>query len=209
MLSASDTAARDAEANRWRIPATTGAIRHQNPKQHDFPPALLSDGTIGLRNWRDADAEQVDAACRDPDIARFIPIPQPYGYADAVAYIERTRRQWADGTKAAFAIVAVDDPALVLGAINLAIAGSTGNAAYWLAPWARGCGAASRALRLLTHWAFHDLGLGVVILEIHPANVASQHVADAAGYHRAGHLAVNTATGERDHLIYSKLAPDE
>jgi RimJ/RimL family protein N-acetyltransferase len=170
------------------------------------PQLPLSDGTICLRDWRDRDAKQVYEACQDLTIARFIPIPRPYRFGDALAYIERTRREWHDGTKAAFAIVADDDPELVLGAINLAVAGSTGNAAYWLASWARGCGAASRALRLLTAWAMHELGLGAVILEIDPGNLASQHVAEAAGYHRAGRLDINTQTGERNHLIYSKLA---
>ena len=169
-------------------------------------PGALSDGTIALRGWRDTDAPQIYEACQDPEIVRFIPIPQPYGYDDAVAYVERTQHQWDDGTKAAFAIVADEDPDVVLGAINLAVSDSTGNAAYWLASWARGCSAASRALRLLTDWALHVVDLGVVILEIHPDNIASQRVADAAGYHRAGRLDFNDATGERNHLIYSKLA---
>jgi RimJ/RimL family protein N-acetyltransferase len=166
----------------------------------------LSDGVVVLRPFRDDDADQIRRACQDPDIGRYIPIPRPYGQRDAVAYIARTRRQWDDGTTAAFAIADATDPTTVLGAINLAIAGSVGNAAYWIASPVRGIGLAHRALALLTEWALGTLDLGAVILEIHPTNAASQRVALAAGFHRAGTLDLNDATGERDHLIYSRLA---
>jgi RimJ/RimL family protein N-acetyltransferase len=173
------------------------------------PNPALTDGTITLRLWDPADIEQVTEACQDPDIQRFLPVPRPYRRIDALAYVERTHRQWWEGSKAAFAIVPADRPAEVLGAINLAVAGSTGNAAYWVAPGARGRSVAASALGLLTRWAFEVVGLAVIILEIDPTNMASQGVARAAGYHEAGHLDVNTATGERDHLIWSRLAFDD
>lgn len=170
------------------------------------PDPALTDGVIMLRPWLDSDIDQVNIACQDPDISRFIPIPRPYGRSDAEDYVARTRRQWREGTKAAFAITDASAPTVVFGAVNLAVAGRTGNAAYWIAAGARRRGIAERALRLLVSWAFDALGLGVVILEIHPENVASQHVANAAGFNAAGHLEMNTDNGPRDHLIYSRLA---
>ncbi len=170
-----------------------------------FPAAPLSDGVICLRAWRDEDIDPIVAACQDPVTQEFIPIPRPYRRADAEAYIERTRRQWAQGVKAAFAIADAEDPTVVLGAINMAVFGATGNAAYWVVPAVRNQGIAARALALITEWALPSIPLAVVILEIRPENVASQHVAARAGFHPVGHLDINDVTGDRDGLIYARF----
>jgi RimJ/RimL family protein N-acetyltransferase len=170
------------------------------------PDPPLTDGVVVLRPFTTDDVPQIDAACQDLAIQQFIPIPRPYRTADAVAYVERTQRQWREGVKAAFAITGHDDPTHLLGAVNLAISGPCGNAAYWIVPGERRSGTATRALELVTDWALGTVGLGVVILEIHRANAASIRVAERAGFHLAGQLEVNVETGERNHLIFSRLA---
>ncbi len=172
------------------------------------PTPALTDGVVTLRPWRADDLDQLVAACQDPAIARFIPIPVPYTVADGRAYLERTSREWASGAKAAFAIVAADDDTRLLGAINVAIVGAAGNSGYWVAPAARGHQVARRALRLLTDWAFAELDLGVIILEIRAENPASMAVAIACDYREAGRLDVNLATGTKGGLIFSRLAGD-
>ncbi|MDZ7731842.1 MAG: GNAT family protein [Acidimicrobiia bacterium] len=67
---------------------------------------------------------------------------------------------------------------------------------------------ATRAPRLLTAWAFDELGLGAIILEIRPQNATSIAVAVAAGFHEAGSIDVNAVTGEKHGLIFSQLAAD-
>lgn len=171
------------------------------------PEPPLSDGVIVLRAWHDEDVDPLVAACQDAAIQQFIPIPRPYHRDHAVNYVEHTRRQWDEGTKAAFAVADASDQKRLLGAIDVAIFGATGNAAYWVAPAARRSGVAVRALRLLTDWALDELRLALVMLEIRPENLASQHVAERAGFHVVGHLDVNDVTGDRDSLIYSRLAP--
>ncbi len=170
------------------------------------PDPPLTDGVIVLRPFVPGDADAIYRACQDPEIQRFIPVPRPYRREDAEAYVERTQRQWADGSKAAFAIADAADPDVVLGAINVAISGAVGNSGYWVAPTARGRSVARRALRLLTEWALGPLGLGVVLLEIRPENERSIRVAEACGYHRAGRIDVNTETGKKGGLIYTRLA---
>jgi RimJ/RimL family protein N-acetyltransferase len=172
------------------------------------PDPPLRDDVVLLRPWEPGDAEQVCAACQDPRIGQYIPIPKPYVLADARTYIERTARQWRTGEKAAFAIVGVDDPSTVLGAMSLAVVQRVGNAAYWVVPEVRGLGLAGRALRLVTRWAMGTLDLGVVLLEIHHTNAASIHVAESSGYHLVGQLEVPEARGGRTHLLYAHLAPD-
>ena len=172
------------------------------------PDPALTDGVVSLRPFGEADIEQILAACRDEEIQRFLPIPRPYERSDAEAYVARTKRQWAEGWKAAFAIVPAEDPERVLGAINLAIAESVANSGYWVAPDARGLGVATRALHLLSTWAMETVGLGVILLEIRPENEASIAVARAAGFHEAGRLDVNIETGKTGGLIFSRLASD-
>jgi RimJ/RimL family protein N-acetyltransferase len=172
------------------------------------PDPPLDDEVVRLRPWTDDDVDQLVAACQDTEIQRFIPIPRPYGRDEAEAYVARTRRQWQDGSTAAFAIVDPDDPARVLGAINVAVSGPVGNSGYWVTPEARGRGVARRALRLVTAWAFEQFGLGVVLLEIRPQNAPSIAVAVSAGFHESGAIDVNTVTGEQHGLIFSRLASD-
>jgi RimJ/RimL family protein N-acetyltransferase len=169
----------------------------------------LADDVVLLRPVEVADIDQITEACQDERVQRFIPVPRPYARADAEHYVERAHRQWASGEKAAFAIVDPADPARLFGVISLSIAGSTGNAGYWVAEAARGKGVARRALRLVADWAFRELQLAVVLLEIHETNTASMEVARAAGFHRAGRLDVNTETGKRGGLIFSRLITDE
>ena len=62
--------------------------------------------------------------------------------------------------------------------------------------------------RLVTDWAFASLELSVILLEINEQNPASMAVARSAGYHEAGRLDVNTETGVRGNLIFSRLVAD-
>lgn len=171
------------------------------------PDPPLGDGVIRLRPLVPGDVDALTRSGNDPEVQRFIPVPRPYRRADGEAYVARTIREWAEGTKAAFAIVEGTDDELV-GVINVALSGAVGNSGYWVAPGARGRGVARRALTLVTEWAFSALGLGVILLEIRPENAGSRRVAEAAGYHEAGRIDVNTATGKKGGLIYTRLASD-
>ena len=146
----------------------------------------LTDRVVTLRQWRADDAPAVAAACQDPLIARFIPIPQPYGEDDARAFIELRRRDWDGGDEQGFAIV---DPSTdeLLGAISRH--GPFGHRAmfgYWLAPHARGRGVATRALRLITDWTLATTGVVRLDLYTDVENDASGRVATRAGFAREG-----------------------
>ena len=172
------------------------------------PEPPLADAVIRLRPVDRTDIDQITAACQDERIQRFIPVPRPYASSDADAYVARAERQWASGEKAAFTITEVDDPTVVLGVISLSIVDATGNCGYWIAPDQRGRGLARRALGLVTDWAFSTLQLAVVLLEINEHNTSSIEVARAVGYHQAGRIDVNTVTGKRGGLIFSRLVSD-
>lgn len=146
-----------------------------------------------LRPWQADDAPGVAAACRDPEIARWLPfVPSPYTDEDARTYVSGCMESGDD--RFPFAIV---DPGSdkLLGSIDMRVnAMRTGHIGYWVAPDARGRGIASTALRTLSRWAIDDLALGRLELITDPANVGSQRVAEKAGFVREAVL--------RSHLLH-------
>ncbi|MBA2718225.1 MAG: GNAT family N-acetyltransferase [Chloroflexi bacterium] len=147
---------------------------------------ILSDEVVTLRRWRPADAPAVLAACQDPLIARFVPIPQPYDRASAEAFVEARRNDESGGDESGFAIVDAATEEL-LGAISRH--GPFGHRAlfgYWLAPGARGRGVATRALNLIVDWTLATTN--VIRLELYTdfVNHASGRVAERAGFEREG-----------------------
>ena len=146
----------------------------------------LTDGVVRLRPWRPADAEAVYAACQDPRIARFVPIPQPYTMAVATGYVEFAAAATQAGPDVHLAIVDPTTDAL-LGAISRH--GGDGHRAwfgYWLAPEARGRGVATRALRLLIEWTLSTTDVIRMELYTDPDNDASGRVALRAGFELEG-----------------------
>jgi RimJ/RimL family protein N-acetyltransferase len=171
---------------------------------------LHADG-LSLRPWRAEDAPAIIAACQDPEIVRWLPvIPQPYGEAEARDYLEQCKLNWELGETYNFAVV--DDSGQLLGSIAMRILRfSVGHIGYWVVPAARRRGVASTALQALCRWAVDDLGLKRLELMTDPDNLASQGVAEKAGFQREALLRSNLEYRDgsrRDSLLFS-LLPDE
>ena len=150
------------------------------------PLPTLSDGVVTLRGWRPGDAQAVFEACQDPDIARFIPIPQPYTFEDGAWFVTHAAEDSLAGPSAHFAIIDAGTGAL-LGSISRH--GPTGHRAtvgYWLTREARGRGVATRAVRLIVDWTFATTD--VIRLELYTdvANERSGRVATRAGFEPEG-----------------------
>ncbi|HWG56540.1 MAG TPA: GNAT family N-acetyltransferase [Gaiellaceae bacterium] len=151
----------------------------------------LTDGVVRLRRFRETDVPAVALACDDPESARFLPgLPSPYTEADAASYVAGCERLWREGSRFPYAIVDARTDEF-LGAVDVRPGGGGSDVGYWIAPWARGRGAATSALRLVVEHAFEALGAEQLELETHLENVASQRVAEAAGF-------VRVATVEAD-----------
>ena len=178
-----------------------------------LPDPPLAAGGIVLRRPDPSDIPWITAACSDRELSRYVPgIPYPYAQADARAFIERAARAWAEGSAATFVISKVPG-GTGLGTIALHLAaGDTGLAevGYWLAREARGRGAATIAVQLVSRWAFSVVGIDRVSLQTAPGNLASQRVAERAGFTREGTLrAWMPAPGGRRHsVMFSLLATD-
>jgi RimJ/RimL family protein N-acetyltransferase len=147
----------------------------------------LRDGELLLRPPAQADIPAVAAACRDPEIARFIPfVPSPYSEDDARRWFEAVSEGWRTTPEKTFAIVDQErDEFLGVVTVRLAEEGTVG---YWLASHARRRGVMTRAVALVVDWARGTHGIRVLRLTTHPDNLASQRVAERAGFRRIGTL---------------------
>jgi RimJ/RimL family protein N-acetyltransferase len=99
----------------------------------------------------------------------------------------------------------------VLGAIELHIRRrGVGDIGYWVAPWARRRRVATRAVVLLARWALATLPLFRLQVTTDPGNLASQAVAERAGFRREGLLRsyVVIKGRPRDRIMYSRLPMD-
>jgi RimJ/RimL family protein N-acetyltransferase len=154
------------------------------PAMPELPESLrLEDGSVALRDWRDADAPVLEAVCGEWNVCSFTSVPWSYSEAAALAWIERTRRKRAEGTVLGLAITA-EGRDVPVGHVNLIRFSDDGRDAaidYWLVPAARGRGIASAACRRLIEWGFDSLDLERVEFAILPDNFASQRVAERVG----------------------------
>ncbi|MEU5907695.1 GNAT family N-acetyltransferase [Micromonospora sp. NPDC047467] len=153
------------------------------------PVEITEDGVL-LRPWQEADADAVHRACQDRDIQRWTTVPRPYRPEHAHGFVtELSRRAWAEGTGAPFAVC---DPATgeLLGSCGLtSITGDgTGTIGYWTIPQARGRAVMVRATRAVARWSFRTLGLRRLIWQAEVGNHASRLVALRAGFRIDGRV---------------------
>jgi RimJ/RimL family protein N-acetyltransferase len=150
------------------------------------PDPPLADGVVRVREIRAGDEAAMTEICNDETAARWIPLPVPYTERDFQIWWQQVRDDSAAGTSLGLLIADADDRAIgSIGIKELSTPGY-GEIGYLLGAEHRGKGLATRALRLVRHWAAHALGLERIELLIHHENEASQHVARAAGFAETG-----------------------
>lgn len=154
----------------------------------DGPGATLAIDELVLRPWRRSDAPAVLAACQDPEIARWVTIPQPYLPADADAFIESALAMWRDTTGAAFAIVEAATDRLLGAITRFGPDGHQATLGCWLVPGARGRGVGTRAIRLVSEWTFATTPVFRLDAFIMVGNEASDRMVERAGFQREGVL---------------------
>ena len=169
----------------------------------------MNDGEIRLEPISAAHAEAMDALARDHDVARFTRLPEPLPADFGALWTERYVQGHEDGTNAGFAIVDAESGEFLglMGLVKLDLEAQEAEAGYIVASRARGRGVATRALRLLTDWAFEEMPLERIELLISTDNAASEVVARRSGYTREGVLRWTfLKPGRRsDTIVYSKL----
>jgi RimJ/RimL family protein N-acetyltransferase len=183
------------------------------PRRLAAPEPPLADDVnllepLGRRHIPDFDW----AVAGDPDVVRFTRVPTTAADAFLERWLGNYEDAWLDGTRAGFVIRAQDDKAVLgfAGIVDLHLEEREGEIGYALRPEARGRGAATRAVSLLTRWGLEDLGLERVELLIDVENTASERVAERCGYRLDGVLrSRHFKEGLRaDVGIWSRLASD-
>ena len=145
------------------------------------PDPPLTDGLIRLRPPDESDLDAIDRGIADPDVIRWI--GQPTMAARQVLELNRSR--WLDGSGPTFAICERDDTCVGHVWLNRH-RDDRWSIGYWVLPEARGHGIATRAVGLVSAWAFHDLGLSELSLVTDGKNSTSQRVAERSGFKREG-----------------------
>ena len=174
----------DVEAPRPRVTPCGNLLRTVDGE----PGTTLTIDELVLRPWRPADAPEVLAVCQDPEIARWVTIPQPFRPADADAFIETALTMWRDGTGAAFAIVDAATDRLLGAVTRFGPDGHQATFGLWLAPEARGRGVGTRSLRLVADWTFATTAAIRLDTFIMVGNEASNRMVERAGFRREGVL---------------------
>jgi RimJ/RimL family protein N-acetyltransferase len=178
----------------------------------ELPVEGLSDGTIRVRLPADSDLPSIVEACQDEAIQRYTTVPAGYSTADALEFAARGVELAASGRGFETVVVDVETGAYLGGAGIRRHATDTGrwDIGYLLAPWARRRGIATRVVRLLSSYAFAELGAERIEICAEPSNEASQAVALKAGFRREGVLrAYQRIKGERrDMVMHSLLRGD-
>ncbi|MFF1835860.1 GNAT family N-acetyltransferase [Streptomyces sp. NPDC058231] len=151
-------------------------------------PIALTTERLLLRPFARGDAEDVYAACQDPDIQRWTVVPSPYGLADAELFTEKlSPGGWQDDSMYNFAVVRRDSGALTgaLG-INRRSLPGTYEVGFWTAKEHRGLGFMTEAVRAAAHWTFTSLGGDRLEWRAEAGNEPSRAVARRAGFHMEG-----------------------
>ena len=178
------------------------------------PDPPLGDAEMVLRSiGGERDVAAIRAVYSEPDIRYWMgwdgeDVP---GDAEARANIERAADAWREATWAVFRIVDASTNEVV-GGVNLRFGDfEIAEVSYFLSASVRGRGLATRAVRLVSRWAFDELGVERIELRAHPDNDASRRVAERAGFAREGVERASRAwpDGTRfDSILFSLLPGD-
>ncbi|MFH8342901.1 GNAT family N-acetyltransferase [Streptomyces sp. AM6-12] len=140
---------------------------------------LTGEGLV-LRDWTEADLAAMPDLFDHPDIAYWTPMVSPFDEAAARARLDRDRQMRAEGSTILLAITV--DGRVPLGEVMLRRAPEGTEIGYAVGPAHRGQGLAARAVRVMAAYAFEQLGVEQVILELEAENAASVAVATKAGF---------------------------
>jgi RimJ/RimL family protein N-acetyltransferase len=164
----------------------------------------LEVGEIALRPLAESDVAALVAAIGDdPDLDRWTRIPFPY-------HAKHAREFLASTEESTFAIVDRASGELLGGIGTRVLDAAIVEIGYWVKAEARGRGVATLALELIARFAFTELGAARVQLRTEPDNIASQRVAEKAGFTREGVLrSLLEFKGRRRDAVMFSLLPED
>lgn len=178
-----------------------------------FPAVTLATERLLLGPFEAADVEAVAEACSDAEVQRWLPLPRPYRREEAADWCLRKAPELREsGAGLELAIHTRPDGQLA-GCIGLKQpdwVGRVVEVGYWAAPATRRRGYLGEAVRAITDWVLTEQGFERVELLAATGNLASQRVAERAGFTREGVMrnAGYTHDGRVDLVLYAKIRGD-
>lgn len=175
----------------------------------------LSDESILLRPYREADAEKLYEAVREsiPEVSRWLPwCHENYSITESREFIAARNVSSQGDEWYSFAIFEKSSGDFV-GGVGLNFINRVhqfANLGYWVRTSATGRGFATRATRLAARFGFEHLGLQRIEIVAAVDNISSQRVAEKAGARHEGLARKRLLIGELAHdaMIYSLVAED-
>ena len=171
----------------------------------------LTDGVLTLRPLAAHDWQVVRDEHNDEESLRWDFFGETYGDDVARQRAAQARREWRSGRAARFVMVdaATGEGAGVINVMRMGPPG-VGLIGYGVLPAFRGRGFTTRALRLVSGWAFESAGIARLELGHKVDNIASGKAAAKAGFRAEGRLAqrLPNADGTRSDEVYYSLTRD-
>lgn len=143
-------------------------------------PVRVEGQGLLLRCFEPSDAPDLLAAFADADIAHWNPGPPGPG---AVADFMAARNDWRDGHHVSWAVADASDR--LIGSVSLHKIDrdqADAEVGYWIAPWARRQGQATRSVVVASRFGFTQRALHRIYLYHAVENLGSCGVARAAGF---------------------------
>jgi RimJ/RimL family protein N-acetyltransferase len=178
----------------------------------EFPIGGITDGEVRLRHRSDADVPALIEACRDPEVVRWTRVPEDYDEQKAAEWAAESERMIAEGSGLPLVVADTQADRLIgsIGINAIDYEERRCHIGYFLAPAARGRGAMTRAIRLLSAWALGNLAVDRVEILVQPENGPSRRAAERAGFTFEGILRSHTIIKgtRRDVCSYSLTRED-
>lgn len=173
------------------------------------PPASLTDGVVVLRRYREGDRAVTLSTMRDPEVRRWLNMPVHPVEADFDSLLRTIEAGFLAGDRFDYAVTTREDDTAYGAVVASRRARDNWELAYLASEAGRGRGLMSRAVRLLAVWLLEQ-GVGRIEARTHPDNVASQRLAERAGFTQEGRERKSIwLHGARHDAIVWSLLPDD
>ncbi|MFJ6634245.1 GNAT family N-acetyltransferase [Streptomyces sp. NPDC091376] len=146
-------------------------------------PITLTTNRLLLSPFTPGDADEVHAACQDPDIQRWIPVPSPYELRHAEEFIEVTVPDgWRNDSEYTLSVRLRESGELIASSGLHHPRSGSWEIGFWMAKEHRGRGYATEMVLAMARWAFTDLACTRLEWRAEVGNTASRGVAEKAGF---------------------------